>query len=70
MSKLINISDEIYEKLRSLKRSESFSVAIKRLIENKSNKDFILSCAGEGSFNKERLKDIKKGWNKWSEKYA
>ena len=70
MSKLINISDELYKRLYILKGNESFSVAIKKLIDRKSNKDLILSFAGSGSFNKERLKDIKKGWAKWSEKYA
>ena len=70
MSKLINVSDEIYKILYSLKGNESFSLAIKKLIETKSNKDFILSCAGKGSFSRERIKDVKKGWNKWSEKYA
>lgn len=73
MSKLINISDKTYAKLKSLKgEDKSFTIVIENLLEKKeeSNKEAILALAGKGSFDEEKLKDLKKGWKKWTEKYA
>lgn len=70
MSKLINVSNEIYRKLSSMKGEESFSVVIENLLEKSSNKKAILACAGKGSFDEKKLKELKAGWRKWSEKYA
>ena len=73
MSKLINISNKTYEKLKEMKdESESFTIVIEKLIEKKptSNKKEILKFAGKGSFDERKLKELKKGWKKWTEKYA
>jgi predicted CopG family antitoxin len=70
MSKLINVSDEIYKKLSSMKGDESFSIVINKLLEKRSNKEEILKFAGKIEFDEENLKDLKKGWKRWSEKYA
>lgn len=70
MSKLINVSDELYEKLKRMKGNDSYSVVIKELLSRKTNKDKILSLAGKGDFDEKRLKELKKGWKKWSERYA
>ena len=59
MAKLINVSNDIYEK----KAGE-----IRKLLEKKSNKEAILACAGKGGIKKEALKSLSKDWKKWSEK--
>jgi predicted CopG family antitoxin len=70
MSKLINISDELYRKLKGVKGNRSFTVVIEGLLKKRSNKDELLSFAGRIDFDERRMKELKKGWNKWSEKYA
>ena len=72
MSKLINISNNLYDRLKAMKGDESFTIVIENLVEKKtkSNKEAILNCAGKSSFNDKRLKELKKGWGKWNEKYA
>ncbi len=70
MTKLINIADRVYEKLKAMKGEESFTMVIEKLIEKKSNKEAILACAGKGSFDEEKLKELKAGWKKWTGKYA
>lgn len=70
MSKLINISNAIYRKLSAMKGKESFSIIIENLLEKESNKNAILACAGKGGINKDALKNIRKDWKKWSDKYA
>ncbi|MDO8508866.1 MAG: antitoxin VapB family protein [Nanoarchaeota archaeon] len=70
MSKLINVSDDVYEKLSELKGKDSYTAVIKRLIEKKTNKERILEFAGKGGINVDEIKEIKKGWKKWSEKYV
>ncbi len=72
MSKLINISNETYSKLKAMKGKESFTVIIENLIEKKSesNKEKLMEFFGKGSFDEEKLKELKKGWKKWTEKYA
>jgi predicted CopG family antitoxin len=53
-----------------MKGRESFTIIIEKLVEKKSNKETILSLAGRGSFDENRLKELKNGWKRWSEKYA
>ena len=73
MSKLVNISDKTYEKLKSLKGiDKSFTIVIENLLEKKeeSNKEKIMKFYGKGSFDEEKLKELKEGWKKWTKKYA
>ena len=70
MSKLINISNEVYERLTVLKEKESYTNVIKKLLEKKSNREAILACAGKGGIKKEALKSLRKDWKKWSDKYV
>ena len=70
MSKLINVSNEIYGKLSAIKGAESFSVVIENLLEKKSNKEKLLSFFGKGGIDEEAVKELRKGWKKWTEKYA
>ena len=70
MSKLINISDDVYEQLNRLKDNESFSIAIRKLLLQKSNKDAILKQFGKGDVDEKRMRELKKGWEKWTERYA
>ena len=70
MSKLINISNEVYEKLTKMKGKESYTIVIWDLLSKKGNKEQILALAGKADFDEEKLKNLKKGWKKWSEKYA
>jgi len=70
MSKLINISDELYNKLTMIKGSSSYTEIIKNLLNKKSNKEAVLSLAGKGGIDSDVLIEIKKGWKRWSERYA
>ena len=71
MSKLINISDKTYGKLKSIKgKDESFTIVIENLLDKKTNTEEVLACAGKGGIDEKAMKDIKKEWSKWTEKYA
>jgi len=70
MSRLINVSDELYEKLRNMKGDRSFTFVIKSLFHEKSNKDEVLKRFGKGDVDEKRMKELKKGWKKWSERYV
>ncbi len=70
MSKLINVSDEVYNKLTELKLGESYSIVIKKLLEVKSNKEKLLSFAGKGDINLKEIEKLKSEWKNWSQKYA
>ncbi len=70
MSKLINISNEVYEKLTELKGEESYTTVIRKLLSKKTNKEKILEFAGKGGIDEGEMKEIKRGWKKWSEKHA
>ena len=70
MSKLINVSDDVYKRLKILKGRESFSLLIRGLLEKRTNKEKILELAGKGEFDEEKLRELKMGWKKWSKKYA
>lgn len=73
MSKLINISNDIYNKLKMMKgKNQSFTIVIENLLEKneESNKNKIMEFYGKDSFDKERLKELKKGWSRWTKRYA
>jgi predicted CopG family antitoxin len=70
MSKLINVSNEVYGRLTELKGGDSYSSIIKELLEKKSNKEKILSFAGKGGVDLEAIKTLKKEWKIWSQKYV
>lgn len=71
MSKLINISDETYNKLKEMKGEEkSFTFVIESLMKKRGNKDAILACAGRGGIDEDKITELKKGWKKWTERYA
>ncbi|HLC31821.1 MAG TPA: antitoxin VapB family protein [Candidatus Nanoarchaeia archaeon] len=70
MSKLINVSDEIYETLKKLKGSESFSIAIKKVLEKRSNKEHLLSFFGKGGIDEKKVEEAVSYVRKWSKKYA
>lgn len=70
MAKLISVADDVYSALGKLKGNESFSVIIRSLLTSKSNQKQLLSYAGKGGIDEKRIKDVKKEWNKWAERYA
>jgi len=71
MSKLINVSNGTYEKLKALKGEEdSFTIVIEGLIEQKTNTSAVLACAGKGGIDEKAAAELKKGWEKWTRKYA
>ncbi len=70
MSKIISVSDEVYGRLKDLKKEESFTFAIKKLLSMRANKEEILEQFGKGGVDEKRMKEIKRGWKKWTEKYA
>lgn len=69
MSKLINISDKLYMKLKAIKGERSFTKVIEDLVEEKRKKKF-LEFFGKGGIDEKKMKEIKEGWKKWSEKYS
>jgi|TARA_Y100000310_G_C20392391_1_gene673445 predicted CopG family antitoxin len=71
MSKIITITDGLYEKLKGMKQeNESFSKVIDKSIENKGNKERVLAMAGtmkeelKNVDSLEYVKKIRKDW-KW-----
>lgn len=68
MSRLINISDDVYKELTRLKGKASYSELVRMLLQKRSNKELILSFAGKGGVDEEAIGEVKKGWKKWSEK--
>lgn len=70
MSKLISVTDDIYNTLKKMKGEESYSSAIRKLIIPKSNKEAVLRFCGKGGIDEEKVKEARKAWNQWSEKYA
>ena len=70
MSKLINVSDEVYKELTSIKGEKSYTIIIKDLLKKKSNKGALLALAGKGGFDEKAIKDLNKNWKKWTTKSA
>jgi len=70
MSKLISISDDVYEKLKHLKGEDSYSKVIKILIEKKPNKEKLLGFFGKGGVDEKKVRELAPMWKKWSEKYV
>ncbi|HIH43173.1 TPA: hypothetical protein HA246_06025 [Candidatus Woesearchaeota archaeon] len=70
MSRLISVSDDVYSKLTKLKGKDSYSVILRRLIVPSSNKEKILQFFGTGGVDEEKVKELKIGWKKWSDRYA
>ncbi len=70
MSKIISVSDDVYKNLSILKGNESYSVLLRKLLELRNNKIEILRFAGMNLVDENIIKDSKKDWKKWSDKYA
>jgi len=61
MTKVISISDDVYESLKNLKKpEESFSIVIRELVNKRKNKKGLLSLAGSWKNNEEIIKIMKK----------
>jgi predicted CopG family antitoxin len=70
MSKIINISNDVYKELALLKGSDSYSIVIRKLLKKRSNKEEVMRQFGKGEIDEKRMKEVKRGWKKWSERYA
>ncbi len=76
MAKTIMISNEVYDKLKNLKGSNSFSEALKSLINSKNIKNEgykLRDCLGILKTDKEWKEIeglIKRGWKSWGKMYA
>jgi len=71
MSKIISIADDVYEKLTLLKGNSSFSNVIRSMMEEENSKQKVLSLFDSNlSFDKNSLKELKKGWDKWKKRYV
>jgi len=75
MSKIITITDELYERLKAMKKdNESFSKVIIRNVVNKGNKEKIMKLFGSMKEEwkdvdaLEYVKEVRKNW-KW-DRYA
>ena len=77
MAKTIMISNDAYEKLKSLKEKEdkSFSEVVIELVEDKGTKKmkdlkkYFGILKGDTEYDRV-LKEVRKGWKRWTEKYA
>ena len=70
MAKIVSLADDVYQSLYRMKGKESYSSVIRGLLKESSNKEKVLSFAGKGGIDDSALHDLRKGWKKWSEKYA
>ncbi len=75
MAKTIMIANDVYEKLKTLKKDRSFSELIReKIISNEIKKGSGLrECLGTLKKDKEwedTKKDLKKGWKNWTKKYV
>jgi len=77
MAKTIMISNDAYEKLKSIKIREdkSFSEVVVELVEEKKMKTGkgLKACLGILKDDKEYgkvMKEARKGWEKWNKRYA
>ncbi len=70
MSKLINISDDVYEKLRMMKAQQSYSEVLRMLLEKRSNKEAVLSAFGKGGVSKQKVAKARTYLKTWSKRYA
>ena len=51
MSKIISVSDEVYEKLKVMKGNESFSYVLRKILKKETNKEEVL-----------KLKPVERRW--------
>ena len=70
MSRLINVSDDVYKTLTRLKGKDSYSAAIRSMVSKKSNIGEILKFAGKDIIDEDKIKELKVGWKKWTDRYA
>ena len=75
MARTIMVSDEVYDKLKTLKNGSSFSEVITELIDESKSKKLsgLKACFGtipDDEEWREISKDLKKGWKKLTERYV
>ncbi len=78
MAKTIMISNEVYGELKELKerKNKSFSEVIIELVEDKKAKkmknlrEVYGLLEGDTGYDREWKETLKKGWDKWSKRYA
>ena len=71
MAKQIFISDEAYKILSEKKgETDSFSKVILRELKHQSNVNEILKVIGKKKIDSSYLKNVKKEWKKWENKYV
>ncbi|MBI3334594.1 hypothetical protein HYZ97_03845 [Candidatus Pacearchaeota archaeon] len=73
MSKLINVADKTYEKLKAMKgKNESFTIVIENLVRktSKKQKKKFSEFFGKGGIDEKAIADLKIGWRKWTERFA
>lgn len=70
MARLINVSDDVYGALTKMKGKDSYSVLLRTLVRENTNKEKVLSFFGKGAIDGEKIKELSHEWKKWSEKYV
>lgn len=70
MTEIISVSDDVYSALTKIKGKESYSFVIRKLLSENTNKESLLKFFGRGGIDKSKVKELNKGWKKWSEKYV
>ena len=72
MAKIVSLSEKAYMELSKIKKDKSFSEVVLELVEKgkKSNKDEVLRFFGKDLIDEKAIKGLRKGWKKWSERYA
>ena len=70
MSKIISLSDDVYNKLKEMKGNNSYSIIIREMLKKRSNKDVLLDCFGKDKIDEEVVKNLNKRWKTWPKRYA
>lgn len=70
MAKIISVADDVYENLSKIKGKDSYSVLIRKFLIKGNNTEEFLKFAGKVNIDERKVNELKKGWKKWSEKYA
>ncbi len=70
MTEIISISDDVYASLTKIKGKDSYSYVIRKLLTEKTNKDSLMEFFGKGGIDESKVKELSKGWKKWSGRYV
>lgn len=68
MAKVISVADDVHKTLYQFKGKDSYSVTIRNLLQQTSNKESLLSFFGKDGINHKAIESLKNDWKRWSKK--